>query len=70
MDKPQFRNVSLRDSLVNLIEDFIEKHPDFIAENPECKSIAGFVSKAALTMLRQLRGNGEIKNLPSAEQEV
>ena len=68
MEKPKFRNISLRDIVYKQIEDFIETHPEFVAENPECKSAAGFVSKAALAMLRKLKCNSE--PLENCKQEA
>jgi len=53
-DKP-FKSVSLRTTLLQQVQDFIDKHPEFITENPESNSVAGFIDKATRTKLQELK---------------
>ncbi len=58
-EKPNFRNISLRNSVVQQVEEFLEANADFVAQNPECKSVAGFVTKASLEYLKKLKNEKE-----------
>jgi hypothetical protein len=46
--------VSLRKVLTKQIQEFIDQHPTFVAENPEYNSVAGFIDKVARLRLQQL----------------
>jgi hypothetical protein len=55
VEERKFRSISLRDTLVKQIEDFITEHPIFVNDNPEYNSVAGFFDKSARINLQALK---------------
>lgn len=55
MEERGFRSISIREGLCKQIEEYLTANPNFINENPESKSIAGFVDKATRTRLKELK---------------
>lgn len=54
LEEKQFKSVSLRKVLIKQIQEFIDKHPAFVIENPEYNSVAGFIDKVTRLRLQQL----------------
>lgn len=55
MEERKFRSISIRDTLCSRIEDFIAQNRQFVDENPEYGSIAGFLDKSARIRLQELK---------------
>jgi len=76
MEEKKFRSISLRDTLVRQVENFIEEHPSFVSDNPECNSVAGFVDRAARLRLQELKNQLDrdsdkpLQKLQNVEQEA
>jgi hypothetical protein len=74
MEEKKFRSVSLRDALIKQVEGFITEHPDFVRDNPEYNSVAGFVDKSTRLRLQELKNqhaNGQaLEKLANVEQEA
>ncbi len=68
MEEKKFRSLSLRAIAVEEVETFIKENPDFIRQNPEYNSVAGFVYQATRRELQRLKKNG-IEKLQNAETE-
>lgn len=70
MEERKFRSLSLRSSIVEDVQEFIDENPDFVRDHPEFNSVAGFVYQATRDKLQQLRGAGVgcLDKLKNAEE--
>lgn len=63
----KYMSVTVRTSLIEQIQDFISKNPDFITENPECGSVAGFIQQATRGKIQQLKNVNQTLRIFDAE---